>query len=152
MWPCRDNCLESSRIRNSLSTNDEDQWVLFWEYRRGGACGRESWQSLGFNELRCIYSSHDKKICLLGIAALGWMSSWRSFSYSEVLGSKLGLETGLMVLCCPHSLHTHEIHEVTPRALHPVSYSTSSDSGVGNCKAWWWLADRSRNMLPPQIL
>jgi hypothetical protein len=39
------------------------------------------------------------------------------FSYSGDLGSILGLETGLMVVCCQHSLHTHEIHEVTLRAI-----------------------------------
>jgi len=56
---------------------------------------------------------------LSGIAAL-WTECPRGapVSYSGNLGSILALETGLMVVCCQHSLHTHEIHEVTPRALH----------------------------------
>jgi len=56
---------------------------------------------------------------LSGIAAL-WTECPRGapVSYSGDLGSILALETGLMVVCCQHSLHTHEIHEVTPRALH----------------------------------
>lgn len=55
----------------------------------------------------------------VGYAAL-WTECPRGspVSYSGDLGSILGLETGLMVACCQHSLHTHEIYEVTPRALH----------------------------------
>lgn len=56
---------------------------------------------------------------LSGIAAL-WTECPRGapVSYSGDLGSILSLETGVMVVCCQHSLHTHEIHEVTPRALY----------------------------------
>ena len=59
------------------------------------------------------------KNCLLDTAAL-WTECPRdaTVSYSGDQGSILGLETGLIVVCCQHSLHTHEIREVAPRARH----------------------------------
>jgi len=79
-----------------------------------------TWQSLGGlrnSDLFAVVTIIEN--CLSGIAAM-WTGCPRgaAVSYSGDLVSILGLDTGLMVACCQHSLHTHEIHKATPRALH----------------------------------
>jgi hypothetical protein len=53
------------------------------------------------------------------------------------------------ILDTPFQYLAHVNQSVNVSSWDSTSYSISSDSGL--CKAWWWIADRSRNMLPPQM-